>query len=39
MVMEMIRDIPGPVGPLEARLELPDGTPRAVAVFAHPHPQ
>ncbi len=39
MIMDMIREIPGPVGPLEARLDLPDGAPRAVAVFAHPHPQ
>ena len=39
MTMDMIREIPGPVGPLEARLDLPDGAPRAVAVFAHPHPQ
>jgi uncharacterized protein len=31
--------IPGPAGPLEALLDLPAGPPRAVAVFAHPHPQ
>ena len=37
--METLREIPGPVGALEARLDLPDGTPRAVAVIAHPHPQ
>ncbi|MBK7642425.1 MAG: alpha/beta hydrolase [Planctomycetes bacterium] len=31
--------IPGPVGPLEAKLARPEGTePRAVAVFCHPHP-
>ena len=39
MTIDLIREIPGPVGPLEARLDLPDGAPRAVAVFAHPHPQ
>lgn len=37
--METLREIQGPVGALEARLELPDGVPRAVAVVAHPHPQ
>jgi alpha/beta superfamily hydrolase len=37
--METLREIPGPAGALEARLELPDGAPRAVAVVAHPHPQ
>ena len=37
--MDTLRDIPGPVGALEARLDLPDGLPRAVAVIAHPHPQ
>ena len=39
MTMDMMREIPGAVGPLEARLDLPAGAPRAVAVFAHPHPQ
>jgi uncharacterized protein len=39
MAMDMVRDIPGPVGLLEARLDLPAGAPRAVAVFGHPHPQ
>jgi alpha/beta superfamily hydrolase len=38
MIMDMVREIPGPAGTLEARLDLPSGTPRAVAVFAHPHP-
>ena len=28
----------GPAGPLEALLDLPEGEPRAVAVFGHPHP-
>lgn len=35
---EFLREIPGPAGPLEARLDLPDGPPRAVAVCGHPHP-
>ena len=35
---EFLREIPGPAGPLEALLDLPDGEPRAVAVFGHPHP-
>ena len=34
----MIKEIPGPAGPLEALLDEPDGTPRAIVVFAHPHP-
>jgi alpha/beta superfamily hydrolase len=37
--METLREIPGPAGTLEARIDLPGGTPRAVAVIAHPHPQ
>ena len=37
--MEPLHEIPGPAGALEARLELPAGTPRAVAVIAHPHTQ
>src|ERR671912_2736589 len=39
MTTDIVREIPGPMGPLEARLDLPGGQPRAVAVFAHPHPQ
>jgi len=35
---EVVREIPGAVGPLEAILELPQGEPRAAAVFAHPLP-
>jgi alpha/beta superfamily hydrolase len=35
---EFLREITGPAGPLEARLDLPDGEPRAVAVCGHPHP-
>ena len=38
MVNDMVREFPGPAGPLEARLDLPDGAPRAVAVIGHPHP-
>lgn len=37
--METLREISGPVGRLEARLDLPERSPRAVAVIAHPHPQ
>lgn len=32
------REIPGPVGPLEILLDVPDGPPRAAVVFAHPLP-
>lgn len=35
---ETVREIPGPVGPLEAMLDEPAGTPRAAVVFAHPLP-
>jgi uncharacterized protein len=35
---ETVREIPGPVGPLEALLDLPAGAPRAAVVFAHPLP-
>lgn len=38
MPTEFLREIAGPSGPLEARLDLPDGEPRAVAVCGHPHP-
>lgn len=38
MPSDIVREIPGAVGPLEALLDLPDGEPRAVAVFGHPHP-
>jgi len=34
-----LREITGPSGALEVKLELPAGEPRAVAVIAHPHPQ
>lgn len=35
---EVVREIPGVIGPLEARLDLPAGPPRAAVVFAHPLP-
>lgn len=38
MPSDFLRDIPGPAGPLEALLDMPEGEPRAVAVFGHPHP-
>jgi hypothetical protein len=38
MSNEFLREIPGSEGPLEAVLDLPARAPRAVAVFAHPHP-
>lgn len=38
MPTEFLREIPGPAGPLEARLDLPSGDGRAVAVCGHPHP-
>lgn len=38
MPTEFLREIPGPAGNLEARLDAPDGDVRAVAVCGHPHP-
>jgi uncharacterized protein len=38
MASDFLREIAGPAGPLEALLDLPQGEPRAVAVFGHPHP-
>ena len=35
---EVVREIPGPSGPLEALLDGPTADPRAVVVFAHPLP-
>jgi alpha/beta superfamily hydrolase len=35
---DVVREIPGALGPLEALLDLPDGPPRAAVVFAHPLP-
>ena len=37
--MPTITDLEGPAGPLEAILDEPSSVPRAIAVFAHPHPQ
>ena len=34
----MVLTVPGPAGPLEARLDLPDGPPRVAVVLAHPMP-
>lgn len=34
----MVLTIPGPAGPLEARLDLPRDAPRAAVVLAHPMP-
>lgn len=38
MPTEFLREIAGPAGMLEVRLDLPHGAPRAVAVLGHPHP-
>ena len=38
MASDLVREIPGPDGPLEALLEVPEAEPRAVAIFGHPHP-
>ena len=38
MASDVVREIAGPAGPLEALLDVPAGEPRAVAVFGHPHP-
>ena len=35
---DLVREIPGPVGPLEVLIDSPSGEPRAVVVFAHPLP-
>jgi alpha/beta superfamily hydrolase len=35
---DVVRDIPGPAGTLEALLDVPSSTPRAAVVFAHPLP-
>lgn len=35
---EAVRQFPGPVGLLEALIDLPPGRPRAAVVFAHPLP-
>ena len=38
VVADVVRDIPGVVGTLEALLDVPSTTPRAAVVFAHPLP-
>lgn len=38
MSAELLREIPGTAGALEALLDEPSGAPRAACVFAHPHP-
>jgi len=35
---DVTREIPGPLGPLEALIDKPAGAPRAAVVFAHPLP-
>lgn len=35
---DVVREVPGVVGPLEALIDRPAGTPRAAVVFAHPLP-
>ena len=35
---DLIREVPGPSGPLETLLDTPAGDPRAAVVFAHPLP-
>ena len=35
---EVVREIPGAVGPCEVLIEKPEGEPRAAVVFAHPLP-
>jgi alpha/beta superfamily hydrolase len=38
MTVELLREIEGPAGPLEALLDEPDAAAPAACVFAHPHP-
>jgi alpha/beta superfamily hydrolase len=38
MPSDFLREIPGPAGPIEALLDLPDGEARAICVWGHPHP-
>ena len=35
---DVVREIPGPLGPLEALIDSPNNAPRAIVVFAHPLP-
>jgi alpha/beta superfamily hydrolase len=37
-VVDIVREIPGPLGPLECLIERPQGAPRAAVVFGHPLP-
>ena len=37
-MVDTLREIPGPSGPLEALLDVPASAPRAAVVFAHPLP-
>jgi alpha/beta superfamily hydrolase len=38
MASDVVREIAGPAGPLEALLDAAESEPRAIAVFGHPHP-
>ena len=38
VLADVVREIPGAVGPLEALLDIPSGVPRAAVAFAHPLP-
>jgi alpha/beta superfamily hydrolase len=38
VLAEIVREIPGPSGPLEVLIDRPAGQPRAAVVFAHPLP-
>jgi uncharacterized protein len=35
---DVVREIPGPAGPLEVLIDRPAGTPRAAVIFGHPLP-
>jgi alpha/beta superfamily hydrolase len=38
VLADLVREIPGPAGPLEALIDKPAAAPRAAVVFAHPLP-
>jgi alpha/beta superfamily hydrolase len=38
VLADLVRQIPGPAGPLEALFDVPAAAPRAAVVFAHPLP-
>jgi alpha/beta superfamily hydrolase len=38
VLVNPVRQIPGPAGPLETLFDVPAGPPRAAVVFAHPLP-